>query len=61
MTQVLYSHHELHTGILEYCKSLNADWLAMVTHDRSTSPNYLIGQTETVAFHADIPVLSVRL
>lgn len=55
-----YNHHELHEGILAYSKIVNADWIAMITHDRRKSPTHSFGITETVAFHADIPLLSVR-
>ena len=59
--KAVYNQHDLDNGILEYSKDIHADWIAMITHDRRTSPEYLIGVTESVVYHADTPVLSVTI
>ena len=60
MSKAIYNHKDLLKGIVEYCLETKADWLALVAHDRRRSPQYLIGVTETLVFHANIPVLSVN-
>lgn len=60
MTKTIYNHKELHKGVLEYCSEAKADWVALVAHDRRRSPQYLIGVTETLVYHGDVPVLSVN-
>ena len=56
----VYNHREIHKGILEYCNEIKADWMALATHDRRRAPQYLIGNTETLIYYSDIPVLSVN-
>ncbi len=60
MSKAIYNHKELHKGIVEYCDQVKADWLALVAHDRRRAPQYLIGITETLVYHAGVPVLSVN-
>jgi nucleotide-binding universal stress UspA family protein len=60
MSKSIYNHKELHKGIIEYCDETKADWLALVAHDRRRAPQYLIGITETLVYHANVPVLSVN-
>jgi nucleotide-binding universal stress UspA family protein len=57
----IYSHKEIEVGILEYSHDINADWIAMVTHNRKHKAKYLIGVAETIAFKSDIPVLTVQI
>jgi nucleotide-binding universal stress UspA family protein len=56
----IYDHHDAVEGMLEYCREIDADMIALVTRDRRHSPKYLVGITELVASQADIPVLSVN-
>jgi nucleotide-binding universal stress UspA family protein len=60
LTQAIYHHQDPVTGILEYCEETTADMVALVTHDRRHSAKYLIGITESLVFHSDLPVLSVN-
>jgi nucleotide-binding universal stress UspA family protein len=56
----IYDHTDVVNGIIEHAKDIDADLIAMVSHDRLHQPQYLIGITETVVFHSEIPVLSVN-
>lgn len=56
----IMNHEEVEQGILEYCREINADWIAMVSHTGNHKERYLLGITETVAFKSPIPLLSVR-
>jgi nucleotide-binding universal stress UspA family protein len=55
-----YNHRDPVTGILEYSEEVGADMIATITHDRRHRSKYLVGNTESLVFHADIPVLSVN-
>lgn len=55
-----YQHPDPVTGILEYCEEARADMVALVTHDRRHSAKYLIGVTESLVFHSNLPILSVN-
>jgi K+-sensing histidine kinase KdpD len=55
----IYCQHELEDGVLEYAASVDADAIAMITHNRRNSPAYRIGATESLVFRSTIPVLSV--
>jgi nucleotide-binding universal stress UspA family protein len=55
-----YQHPDPVTGILEYCEEAKADMVALVTHDRRHSAKYLIGVTESLVFHSNLPILSVN-
>jgi nucleotide-binding universal stress UspA family protein len=56
----VYSHTDVVTAILAHSRNIQADMIAMVSHDRLHQPQYLIGITESVAFHSEVPVLSVN-
>lgn len=58
---VVYNHHDLDGGILEYAEDAGADWIAMATHYRRHAPKYLVSVTESVVFHAALPVVSIRM
>jgi nucleotide-binding universal stress UspA family protein len=45
-------------GIVNVSKRVKANMVALVTHNRKGKSNYLLGVTETVLFHSDVPVLS---
>ncbi len=55
-----YNHHDPVNGILEFCQDVKADVICTVTQDRRHSAKYLIGITESLAFHSEIPVLSIN-
>jgi nucleotide-binding universal stress UspA family protein len=57
----IYNDHEKERGILKFSEKENIDLIAMATHNRRGKPNYLMGVTETILFHSDIPVLSIVL
>lgn len=54
----IYNDYEKEEGILNVSKKLKSNVLALVTHNRKGKSNYLLGVTETLLFHSDIPVLS---
>lgn len=56
----VYDHTDVVTGIIEHARYIDADLIALVSHDRLHQPKYLIGITETVVFHSEIPVLSIN-
>lgn len=60
MGRSIYNHQEINKGVMEYCQETKANWLALVAHDRRRTPQYLIGNTETLIYYGDIPVLSVN-
>jgi nucleotide-binding universal stress UspA family protein len=45
-------------GIINISKKVKANMIALVTHNRKGRSNYLLGVTETVLLHAEMPVLS---
>jgi len=57
----IYNATEKERGIISFSKQHKVDLIAMATHNRKGKPNYLVGVTETILFHSDIPVLSIVL
>lgn len=55
-----FIHNDFSTegGIINVSKKLKSNVVALVTHNRKGKSNYLMGVTETVLFHSDVPVLS---
>ena len=45
-------------GIVNISKKIKANMVALVTHNRKGRSNYMLGVTETVLLHAEMPVLS---
>lgn len=58
-----FVHNDLTTekGIINVSHRVKANMIALVTHNRHGKKNYLLGVTETVTLHSDIPVLSIVL
>jgi len=56
----IYNQSDTVTGILEYCAETKTDMIATVTHDRRRTSKYMVGITELLVCHGDIPVLSTR-
>ncbi len=54
----IHNDYSKEEGILNISKKLRANVLALVTHNRKGKSNYLLGVTETLLFHSEIPVLS---
>jgi Universal stress protein UspA and related nucleotide-binding proteins len=54
----IHNDYSKEEGILNISKKVKANVLALVTHNRKGKSNYLLGVTETLLFHSDIPVLS---
>lgn len=59
--KVIYNHEEAVDGILQFVEDNPMDWIALVTRKRSLKPKYLIGHTETLAFRAGIPIVSITV
>jgi nucleotide-binding universal stress UspA family protein len=55
----VYNAMEREHGIVNFSEKQHIDLIAMTTHSRKGKPNYLLGVTETVLFHSDVPVLSI--
>lgn len=55
----IYNDVERERGILKFAENKKMDLIAMVTHDRKDKPKYVVGITETILFHSNIPVLSI--
>lgn len=56
----VFNHVDLQSGIVDFAKSMEVDWIVMATHDRAHAPVYQLGFTESVLFHTQIPVVSLR-
>ena len=54
----IHNDYNKEEGILNISKRVKANVLALVTHNRKGKSNYLLGVTETILFHSEIPVLS---
>lgn len=54
----IHNDYNKEEGILNISKKMKANVLALVTHNRKGKSNYLLGVTETLLFHSEIPVLS---
>jgi nucleotide-binding universal stress UspA family protein len=48
-------------GIMNYAAGADIDGFAMLTHGLKEKPDYLIGVTETLTVHTDLPVLSFSI
>jgi nucleotide-binding universal stress UspA family protein len=59
--QDIYNHHEVEEGIIEFAQSKKINWVALVSGHREKNPAYQIGTTETVLFHSELAVLSVKI
>jgi nucleotide-binding universal stress UspA family protein len=55
---MIYHDHDQATGVINYAKKSKAGMIAMVTNLRKRKAGYHLGVTETVLFHATVPVLS---
>lgn len=56
--QFIYDDLDKEQGMLNFIKTRHPDLLAMVTHPRRGKPSYLLSVTDTLLFHADVPLLS---
>lgn len=56
----VFNDVELASGIVDFAKSMDMDWIVMATHDRTHTPVYQLGFTEAVLFHTEMPVVSLR-
>jgi nucleotide-binding universal stress UspA family protein len=55
---VIYQDHEIESGVISYAKKSKAGMISLVTNLRKRKAGYLLGVTETILFHTDVPVLS---
>ncbi|MGY8915821.1 MAG: universal stress protein [Flavobacteriales bacterium] len=54
--------YSVEKGILEYCKQIQADLVAIPTHGRKGWAHFLVGSLgENIANHAQIPVMTFRI
>lgn len=59
--KLIYNDFNKEMGIMKIARRQGANIIAMVTHYRKGKPSYLLGITESLLFHADVPVLSITL
>lgn len=59
--KVIYNHDDVAEGIHQYTQEHPVDLIALITRNRKGKPNYLVGNTETLAFRSNIPVLSMNV
>lgn len=59
--KAIYNHTQVEDGILEFAEDNKMDWIILLTRSRVGKPRYLIGNTEALAFHSTVPVLSVNI
>ncbi len=59
MTIGIYNHPQIYRGIIAYCHTIKADFVALAANNRRKTPNYLVGNTETLIYQSDIPVLNL--
>ncbi|MBL6446641.1 universal stress protein [Fulvivirga sp. 29W222] len=57
----IYNDFDKDKGMLAFMKRNKPDLITMITHARKGKPAYLLSVTDTMVFHADIPVLSMVL
>ncbi|UII34658.1 universal stress protein [Fulvivirga ulvae] len=57
----IYNDFDKDKGMLAFMKRNKPDLITMITHARKGKPAYLLSMTDTIVFHADIPVLSMVL
>jgi nucleotide-binding universal stress UspA family protein len=60
-TKHIYNQVDVEDGILNFAEDNKMDWIILLTRERKSKPKYMIGNTETLAFHATVPVLSVNI
>jgi nucleotide-binding universal stress UspA family protein len=58
-SRTIYNDFDMEQGILNFARNRNIDLITMVTHNRKGQPDYLLGSTETLLFHSEVPVMSV--
>lgn len=54
----IHNDYSTETGIVNLAKKIKANMIALVTHNRKGRSNYMLGVTETVLLHSEMPVLS---
>lgn len=57
----IYNDFDKDKGMLAFMKRSKPDLITMITHARKGKPAYVLSVTDTMVFHADIPVLSMVL
>lgn len=58
INRFIYNDTTKEEGVINLGKRIKANVLALATHNRKGKRNYLLGVTETILFHSDLPVLS---
>lgn len=60
-SKAVYNHYLPDKGILHYSKESKPDMISLITHGKRHIPHYLLGVTETLVYHSDVPVMSVNI
>jgi nucleotide-binding universal stress UspA family protein len=59
--RAIYDHTDVEKGILQFLEREKPEYVAMITYDHKNHPKYFVSITETVVYHAHIPVLAVSV
>ncbi len=59
--RAIYDHPDIEKGILQFLENEKPDYVSMITYDHKNHPKYFVSVTETVVYHAHIPVLAVSV
>ena len=59
--KAVYNDYLPDKGILHYSMEARPDMITLVTHGKRHIPHYLLGVTETLVYHSDIPVMSMNI
>ncbi len=60
-TKSVYNDYLPDKGILHYSMETQPDMISLVTHGKRHIPHYLLGVTETLVYHSEIPVMSMNI
>lgn len=56
----VFNHRDIESGIIEFCKSKNIEFAAVVSGNRKGMPAYFVGTTDTLIFKSEMGVLSIK-
>ncbi|WP_276370787.1 universal stress protein [Chryseolinea sp. H1M3-3] len=59
--RAIYDHPDVEKGILQFLEIEKPEYVAMITYDHKNHPKCFVSVTETVVYHAHIPVLAVSV
>lgn len=57
----IHNHADIEKGILQFIEWEKPDYVAMITYDHKNHPKYFVSITDTVVYHANVPVLTISV